>query len=153
LVNQQAAAVGNPPAGFINPAVYALGKGAGYTNCFHDLTTGNNYWNSSPANFSAVTGYDLCTGWGTPNGTNLINALAMPNLPMIARTSMSARGGFTLDGTGKAGQIYFLLAASNLLSPVWKPIATNIAGTNGVCNFSDPQATNSPQRFYRLTTP
>jgi hypothetical protein len=22
-----------------------------------------------------VTGYDLCTGWGTPNGTNLINAL------------------------------------------------------------------------------
>src|SRR5439155_16258280 len=24
----------------------------------------------------AVTGYDLCTGWGTPAGTNLINALA-----------------------------------------------------------------------------
>ena len=23
-----------------------------------------------------MTGYDLCTGWGTPNGTNLINALA-----------------------------------------------------------------------------
>ena len=33
---------------------------------------------SSPTKFPAVTGYDLCTGWGTPNGTNLINALAGP---------------------------------------------------------------------------
>ncbi len=30
----------------------------------------------SPGKYKAATGYDLCTGWGTPNGTNLINALA-----------------------------------------------------------------------------
>ena len=28
-----------------------------------------------PELFSAVPGYDLCTGLGTPNGTNLINLL------------------------------------------------------------------------------
>jgi hypothetical protein len=78
LVNQQAAAQGKPPTGFINPAVYALGKApyATYTSCFHDITTGNNYNSSSPTKFRAVTGYDLCTGWGTPRGINLINFLA-----------------------------------------------------------------------------
>ena len=78
LVNQQAAARSKPPAGFINPAVYALGKGtyATYATCFHDITTGNNFNSSSPGKFNATLGYDLCTGWGSPNGINLINYLA-----------------------------------------------------------------------------
>ena len=76
LVNQQAAANGKPPVGFINPAIYSLAAGANYANCFHDVTTGNNTWSSSPNLFYATNGYDLCTGLGTPNGQNLINALA-----------------------------------------------------------------------------
>jgi uncharacterized repeat protein (TIGR01451 family) len=76
LINQQAAANGLAPVGFINPAVYAIAAGPNYLNCFHDTTTGNNEWSGSPTLFSAVSGYDLCTGLGTPNGTNLINALA-----------------------------------------------------------------------------
>jgi len=80
LVNQQAASLGQSPAGFINPAIYAIGKGqnAGYTYaaCFHDTTTGNNFWSGSRSQYAAVTGYDLCTGWGTPKGASLINALA-----------------------------------------------------------------------------
>ena len=75
LVNQQAAAMGRPTAGFINPAIYAIGAGAIYTACFHDITTGNNTWSSSPNLFYATNGYDLCTGWGTPIGANLIAAL------------------------------------------------------------------------------
>ena len=46
---------------------------------FHDITNGNNFSASSPTNYPAVPGYDLCTGWGTPNGQNLINALAPPD--------------------------------------------------------------------------
>jgi hypothetical protein len=76
LVNQQAAASGQTPVGFLNPALYTIGKGANYTTAFHDTTTGNNTNKSSHSKFFAVTGYDLCTGWGTPKGTNLINALA-----------------------------------------------------------------------------
>jgi len=82
LVNQQAAAVGNPPAGFINPAIYHIATASNYGLCFHDVTTGNNTWPSSPNLFYAASGYDLCTGLGTPNGTNLINALA--SYPSIA---------------------------------------------------------------------
>src|SRR5262249_20105835 len=45
---------------------------------FHDITTGNNTNSGSPTNFFAVAGYDLATGWGSPNGSNLINLLAAP---------------------------------------------------------------------------
>ena len=76
LINQEAASINHAPVGFVNPALYALANGTSYTNYFHDVTTGNNEWSDSPSQFSAVTGYDLCTGLGSPNGTNLINKLA-----------------------------------------------------------------------------
>ncbi len=68
LANQQAAANGVSPIGFLNPAVYTIGLGSGYAASFHDITSGSN-------NFPAVAGYDLVTGWGSPNGAGLINAL------------------------------------------------------------------------------
>jgi len=79
LVNQQAVANGNRSVGFLNPALYAIAQSAIYTNCFHDITTGNNTWSLSPNLFYATNGYDLCTGLGTPAGANLINALAGNN--------------------------------------------------------------------------
>src|SRR5205823_1260358 len=78
LINQQEEINGNPPVGFLDPILYAIGKGSNYVWCFHDITTGNNTNSSSPTKFFAVPGYDLCTGWGTPNGSNLINALLAP---------------------------------------------------------------------------
>jgi len=76
LVNQLAANNSHAPVGFINPALYSIATGPNYTNCFHDITSGNNRWSGSPGLFDATGGYDLCTGLGTPNGTNLIFALA-----------------------------------------------------------------------------
>jgi subtilase family serine protease len=75
LVNQQATASGQPSVGFVNPALYAIAKGPSYTSCFNDITNGNDFWPSSPSQYNSVPGYDLCTGLGTPNGINLINAL------------------------------------------------------------------------------
>jgi subtilase family serine protease len=71
LINEQAAAQGKPPVGFVNPALYRLGGSAGSSTYFHDITTGNNTTSHSPNLFYAVPGFDLCTGWGTPDGTNL----------------------------------------------------------------------------------
>jgi subtilase family serine protease len=48
LVNQQAAAIGQLPVGFVNPAIYAIGQGPDYLAVFHDITTGNNTNGSSP---------------------------------------------------------------------------------------------------------
>jgi uncharacterized repeat protein (TIGR01451 family) len=75
LVNQQAVTQSKPAIGFINPEIYALASGPDYTNLFHDITTGNNFWPGSPNSFRAVSGYDLCTGLGTPKGSALIAAL------------------------------------------------------------------------------
>jgi subtilase family serine protease len=73
LVNQQATADGKPPIGYINPALYAIGESSSLA--FHDITTGNDTWPGSTGAFFPATGYDLCTGWGSPNGANTINAL------------------------------------------------------------------------------
>jgi len=70
LVNQQLAANGEPTIGFINPAIYAQNVTSSYGAEFHDITSGTS------GSYSAVVDYDLVTGWGSPNGTALINALA-----------------------------------------------------------------------------
>jgi uncharacterized repeat protein (TIGR01451 family) len=88
LVNQQAASLGQPTIGFLNPIVYTLGNGAGYSTNFHDVTTGNNTNTASPSQFFAVTGYDLCTGWGSPIGNKLINTLA-PRAQAVLVTNAS----------------------------------------------------------------
>jgi uncharacterized repeat protein (TIGR01451 family) len=90
MVNQQAVSLGQPTIGFINPAVYAIGKASGYTTNFHDITTGNNTNSTSSNLFFAVSGYDLCTGWGTPIGQALINSFApRVKAPFITNASAS----------------------------------------------------------------
>jgi kumamolisin len=69
LANQQAAAKGLPLLGFIDPTIYAENVTSVYGTDFHDITSGKS------GSYSAVTGYDLVTGWGSPNGANLINEL------------------------------------------------------------------------------
>lgn len=83
LVNQQAVATGIVPQGaglgFINqmvPGIYSIGVGSNYNSDFHDITVGDNFTSASPNLFPAVTGYDLATGWGSPWGPSLIQALA-----------------------------------------------------------------------------
>jgi subtilase family serine protease len=70
LVNQQAVAHGKKTVGFIDPSLYSIGRGSSYATDFHDITSGNN------RTYSAEKGYDLVTGWGSPKGAGLINALA-----------------------------------------------------------------------------
>jgi len=113
LANEQASTYGLPGVGFINPAIYALGQSTNYNNCFHDITTGSNTWSESPGNFRAVTGYDLCTGWGTPIGSNLVNQL-VPLDPL-----QITPGGGLVSGGGAGGpltpssQSYMLTNAGN----------------------------------------
>jgi kumamolisin len=55
--------------GFINPALHTIGGGSNYDTDFHDCLTGGN-------NYGCAVDYDLSTGWGSPNGSALIDALA-----------------------------------------------------------------------------
>ncbi len=117
LANQQAVAAGKPLVGFINPAIYEIANDSfGKFPAFNDITKGSNTWSSSLNAFFAVPGYDLCTGLGTPNGTNLINALVSPD-PFI----VVSNGGFNATGSPAGtfditSQTYYLtnVSASSL---------------------------------------
>jgi subtilase family serine protease len=128
LVNQQAAAA-NPTnsVGFLNPALYAIGTN-NYANCFHDITVSNNIGTNTAGSYYATNGYDLCTGWGTPAGTNLINRLApmpycltQPTNQTVVATS-NAQFSVTIGGLAPFGYRW-LFNGTNL------PAATNNSGT------------------------
>jgi len=147
LVNQQAATKGNPPVGFINPAIYRIGEGPAsiYTNCFHDITVGNNFNTQSPTKYPATTGYDLCTGWGTPTGSNTINALAgvgtndftvsaTPTLVSTIRGGVSTSIVSVIPMNGLSGSIS--LSISNLPSGVSAVFGSVNVTTNTVLTIT-----------------
>jgi subtilase family serine protease len=68
LVNQQLVANGKSTIGFLNPTIYSQNVTSSYAADFHDISSGTS------GSFSAVSGYDLVTGWGSPN-SGLISAL------------------------------------------------------------------------------
>jgi kumamolisin len=82
LVNQQLVLDGKPTIGFINPTIYAQNVTSSYAADFHDIISGTS------GSYSAVTGYDLVTGWGSPN-SGLIAAL----------TSTSTTPGFSISAS------------------------------------------------------
>lgn len=129
LVNQQSVTSSGTTVGFLNPAVYAIGTNANYTNCFHDITVGNNVGTNTPGLYPATTGYDLCTGWGTPNGTNLINTLAPRPYILTQPASQTVTSGnnvsFSVAVGGQAPFSYrWLLNGTNL------PAGGNVSGTS-----------------------
>jgi subtilase family serine protease len=93
LTNEQAVTNGALPPGFINPTIYPLSLGNGDVD-FHDITSSANGSNG----FTCVTGYNMCGGWGSPNGSALINALTGPatagfNLSASPTSVSIAQGG------------------------------------------------------------
>ena len=119
LINEQSVASNDTTAGFINPSLYAIGTGANYATNFHDVTRGNN-------GFAATAGFDLVTGWGSPNGATLINTLApsasgfvmaaYPSMPSVVR-GLSATSSIKVSTpNGFSGSV--TLSASGLPSGV-----------------------------------
>jgi subtilase family serine protease len=74
LADQARAQSSKPNLGFVNSTIYSIGQSGAYASTFHDITVGNNALNGP--GFNAGTGYDIPTGWGTPNVANLVAALA-----------------------------------------------------------------------------
>ena len=106
LVNQQLVANGSATIGFINPTIYSQNVTSSYDTDFHDITSGTS------GSYSAVTGYDLVTGWGSPNA-GLIGALtgsstATPSFtiaasPIAVSVVVSSSGTSTITTTVAGG--------------------------------------------------
>lgn len=63
MINDELIAAGKPQMGFLNPWIYSV---AAPGNGFFDVTTGTNNANIG-AGFTATSGWDPATGFGTPN--------------------------------------------------------------------------------------
>jgi kumamolisin len=127
LANQQAAANGDT-IGFIDPIIYPAALTSSYGTYFHDITSG------SCGTYSGITGYDLCTGWGSPNTTGIINLLAgsatpsftLSDSPTSLTITQGSSGTSTItvnDVNGFTGSV--TLAASGLPSGVTAAFGTN----------------------------
>ncbi len=157
LVNQQLANNAQAPVGFLDPTIYAQNVTSVYDTNFHDITSGTS------GSYSAVTGYDLVTGWGSPNGVALINALApLPTSPTFSigasPSSVSvvqgSSGGSTITTTAIDGfDSAVALSASGQPTGVTvgfnpTPIAAPGSGTSSV-TFT--VATNTVAGTYSIT--
>jgi subtilase family serine protease len=161
LMNEQSLGAGRTTMGFINPPLYALGESTNYNECFHDITNGDNISANSTNEFFATTGFDLCTGWGTPAGQVLINALAgapdtLDILPAAGFTTAGAVGGpfnststlFQLTNSGAVSLQWSLINTSSWLqaSAANGTLAAG-ASTYVTVNLA-ASATNLPQGIY-----
>ena len=144
LINQQARQYGLPPVGFLNPALYGIGMAPNYHSCFHDITVGNNFSTNSPAEFSAEPGYDLCTGWGTPAGQGLIDAL-MPVLKITA-SGNQLYVAWPLVWTNAVLQQNANLATTN-----WVPVTNSVNIVND--QFQVTVMPGGAGEFFRLSFP
>src|ERR1700678_1962532 len=127
LANQQAAANGKS-IGFIDPIIYPDALTSSYSTLFHDITS------ASCGTYSTITDYDLCTGWGSPNTSGLINTLAvsatasftLSDSPSSLSITQGSSGTSTItvtDVNGFTGSV--TLAAAALPSGITAAFGTN----------------------------
>ncbi|HTW64055.1 MAG TPA: protease pro-enzyme activation domain-containing protein [Bryobacteraceae bacterium] len=134
LANQQSTDNGKPRVGFLNPTIYGIGGGSSFSGDLHDITSGSNN------GFSALPGYDLVTGWGTPQGQSLIDSLtAASGQPSFGLTASS--GSLTI-GAGSSGTSTITVSPENGFSGTVSLAASGLP--SGVtASFSPATATTS----------
>ncbi len=154
----------NSRLGNINPTLYALGNSTYKTSVFNDITTGSNAMpcnagtpncgNGGSTGFNAVAGYDLASGWGSVNVSNLatdwtkVTALGSGSLggntsaTTLTATPATVTAGATVTltatVTGAAGtptgNVQFLANNAALGSPV--NVAALGNGTTATASYS-----------------
>jgi hypothetical protein len=128
-------------------------EGCGLTSVYftgNALTPTND--SSVFASIKNVTVYYLpsATGWGiTFDGRP--TALWLPQEQTYDSSFSVQTNQFGFNINWASGETVVVEACTNLLNPIWSPVATNTL-TSGSSYFSDPQWTNYPFRFYRLSS-
>lgn len=76
IADQARGLKGEGPLGYLNPRLYSVAESSAYGSDFHDITVGNNELVGTPFGYSAHSGYDIASGWGTPQVANLVSSLS-----------------------------------------------------------------------------
>jgi BspA type Leucine rich repeat region (6 copies) len=93
------------------------------------------------------------TGWGATFGGWPTAQWYQPQPQILSSDNglgvQSSGFGFTISWATNTSVV--VEAATNLANPVWVPVSTNTL-TGGTSSFSDPQWTNYPGRYYRISS-
>jgi subtilase family serine protease len=152
LANQQA----GKPVGFINPTIYQQNVTSSYGTNFHDITSGTS------GSYSAVTGYDLVTGWGSPTPaliSALVGASSTPSFYISASPGsvsvVRGNSGSSTITTSVSGGFNsaITLSASGQPSGVTVNFSTNPIGApgSGTSNMSIAVASTVATGTYTIT--
>jgi hypothetical protein len=116
------------------------------TNFFASLPV----WNFPP-------GYALATVF--VNGIQSTSSVVNISVPVPITTTLTSpqklTNGFQFAFSNSVGALFGVLATTNLALPLtnWTALGGVLEISPGQFQFTDPQATNSPNRFYRLRSP
>ena len=116
------------------------------TNSFTSLPV----WNFPP-------GYALATVF--VNGIQSTSSIVNISVPMPISTALTGpqklTNGFRFAFTNSVGALFGVLTTTNVSLPLtsWTALGGVVEISPGQFQFTDPQVTNSPQRFYRAYAP
>ena len=108
-------------------------------------------WNFPP-------GYALATVFvnGIPSTSRIVNlSVPVPTVTALSGAKKLANGSFQFAFTNSVGALFGVLTATNpaLALSNWTALGGITELSAGQFQFTDPQATNDPQRFYRIRSP
>lgn len=100
-------------------------------------------------------GYARKSGAHVDIGAVELQGVVASNPPLLMTPAALANGSFTFGFTNVADAEFAALASTNLSLPLsqWSSLGLATQGAPGQYQFTDPDATNYPQRFYRVVSP
>jgi hypothetical protein len=100
--------------------------------------------------------YTITDGQGGSNTGIVTLALQTPatvQTPNILGLTVNGDSSVTIQFVGIPNYTYKVQATTNLVSPAWQVIGSGQAGTNGLWQFTDTDASLYPMRYYRTQYP
>jgi hypothetical protein len=75
--------------------------------------------------------------------------------PRIGALGLNAASFIFSGSNGVPGNIYYVIATTNLAQPVaqWATVSTNLFDASGNFNCTNSFSTRTPQKYYRLLVP
>jgi hypothetical protein len=97
--------------------------------------------------------YVISDGTLTANGTVYVEAVASGNQTYnITGSVVNNDNSITLNGASIPGRTNIVQRTTSLTPPInWVPVGTNVVGTNGLWQFTDPPTPPNPS-YYRAVT-
>ena len=134
--------VDGDPLALTGPISSTNGAAVNYDSTYVYYTNANNV--ADVINYTAGDGF----GGNTPGIINVL--VGPPPTNSVAGAVVNSDGSVTLSFVGVPDYTYQVEVTADLTPPaVWTTISTNTADVSGLWQFTDTQATNYPQGFYR----